>query len=646
MTSSLASLAILKVNWDRLNRDYVENFVPFVVECARLAHEPVVSIPTVRNDMSVQFGLDLPINTLHLVINRAAKQGYFKRDHHVFYRVDDKCNDTNFRKTRDEVNRIYEGIINDFVSYAADTHDKTITGDEAAESIFAFLREGSLSLLFDRNGHLKRPNNSASFLVASFIQHARDSDQAMFEDIILLARGNLLANAMYLPDPGRVDKRFKRTSIYLDTSFILYAAGFAGPDRAQPCRELLELLSRQGAKLRCFHATRNEIQGVLDAAASRLASGNLRQAYGPTIEYFIEAGKTASDLELITARLPDILRSLGIEVVDTPSFEHKDFQIDERGFEQHLGQSIAYLNPKALVHDVDCISAIARLRAGRDSLQVEECRSLFVTNNVLLARAARSYFQDESTPGAIALAITDYALANLLWLKDPTVAPDLPRHRLVADVYAAMRPSAGLWNAYLAEIAKLEETGKVTPNDYYLLRYSLASKAALMGLTSGQQDAFTQGSVYEILNIVRDSERAELRREFELESKRRDTTERALVDRNKQTDDQLRIASDQVLFVRQRVLKAANIVGLFVRLSAWGLLFPAVLFGIGTSLSWRLTLPQTLAELGLLAGLGTFLLLTLANLLFGTTLRALVDKVEASTVRHATQLVFTMLGLH
>ena len=56
-SSALTSLAILKVNWDRLGLDYVENFVPFVVECARSSSEEVISLPTMQQMVSDKFGL-------------------------------------------------------------------------------------------------------------------------------------------------------------------------------------------------------------------------------------------------------------------------------------------------------------------------------------------------------------------------------------------------------------------------------------------------------------------------------------------------------------------------------------------------------------------------------------------------------------
>ena len=112
-----------------------------------------------------------------------------------------------------------------------------MSNDDAEDAILGFLADSSLSLLFDiaEGKQSDSPSKGTRFVVASFVEQAQDSDSALLDDLELLARGNLIANAMYLPDPGAVKKRFRKTFVYLDTSFIMFAAGFAGPDRAAPC---------------------------------------------------------------------------------------------------------------------------------------------------------------------------------------------------------------------------------------------------------------------------------------------------------------------------------------------------------------------------------------------------------------------------
>jgi len=66
-----ASLAILKVNWDEGN-DYIENFVPFLAECVRIAPQPEVSLPQLQTLMADTFGLVLPQAALKTILKRVA----------------------------------------------------------------------------------------------------------------------------------------------------------------------------------------------------------------------------------------------------------------------------------------------------------------------------------------------------------------------------------------------------------------------------------------------------------------------------------------------------------------------------------------------------------------------------------------------
>ena len=634
---ALTSLAILKVNWDRLGKDYVENFVPFVVECARSSSEEAISLPDMQQMVGDKFKLNFPQQMLKMIIARATKRGYFKRDSGVVYKVQEKCDTLDFRSTKDAIEATYHRVIDSLREYANKSYGRSLSSDDAEDAISAFLADSSLSLLFyiAEGKQNDSPSSSTHFLVASFVKQAQDSGLTLLDDLESLAQGNLIANAMYLPDPGSIKKRFRNTSVYFDTSFIMFAAGFAGPDRAAPCLELLKLLSRYGAHFRCFEGTRNELQGILDACASRLQKNQLRDAYGPTIEYFVETGKSASDLELMSARLPAKLNALGIKVVALPSFDDTEYQVDESGFEDHLKQNIGYLNPNARVHDVDCISAIARGRRGRESRNVEECGALFVTMNTTLARATRQFFQEQATSNAVALAVTDYALANLLWLKDPTIAPALPHKQLIAEAYAAMQPPTNLWKAYLTEIASLEDSGEVTTDDYLLLRHSLSAKAALMDLTDGQEDAFTEGSIKKILEVAKENIRADLWTEVKTEKYRRLETEEKLQSREEET-----------FALRQRLRSAARWIAITARRSLLIVTCPLLAFGILRTFPWALPpLPSFWTTYVTPGVLLLLFLLMLGNLILGTTLRDLANRFEDRVEGMMARVIFKLVGL-
>src|ERR1041385_39857 len=629
-TAALTSLAILKVNWDRLGRDYIENFVPFVGEALRESTDDVVSLTDLQSRIRTHFGLDLPLNPLRQILQRAAKRGFVRRESGVFHRNPERLAGLDFAATRDAVVASYDGFLGAFRDFIRAERGEEWTEARAAEAIHAFLGEQSLKLLYAlaENTPLAVSGSprTARYLVASFLVKCRQSNPRLFEDFITLVKGNLLASAIYLPDPGRVAQRFRSTRVYLDSTILVYAAGFAGPERQAPCEELLRLLRDYGATLHCFELTYREVRGILDACAARLRENRLRDAYGPTIEWFIESGRSASDIELMGARLPEKLRTLGITVEEPPTRE-REFQVDEKGFEAALQNAIHYRNPRAREHDVDCISAVAQLRRGRHSHEVESCGALFVTSNFVLAKVARQFFQADAPEGAAALAITDYALGNLLWLKNPTGAPELPQKLLIADSFAALQPPDALWKAYLAEIARLEERGQITFCEFFALRHSLTAKRALMEMTGGDETAFAEGTVAEVLKVAKESLRADLKDEVALERQRREAAESRATEMEQRDKERRERNAARAGTAARAVAKTALVV-LFLLLAAGALL----------------TFPWSLPRLrdAWYRYLTTFLLLalflyTLASMLWGTSVSAIANGLEVRLARRFTR---------
>ena len=462
----------------------------------------------------------------------------------------------------------------------------------------------------------RSPRNS-KFLVSAFVNSIQTTDPEAFKYLDTVVKGNMLANALFLPDIHQTNKRFRNTSVYVDSPLLIFAAGYAGKPRQTPCEEMLELLYVCGANTVCLQRSVDEARGVLDACAARMRRGELRDAYGPSIEYFLSEGFTSSDVDLFSARLPRRLGSLRITVKESPPYVKK-YQIDELVLEKHLQDAVGYRNPDALRHDVDAISAIARLRRGRAVYSVEDCRSLFVTSNVKLARATREFFQADAPHGAVSLCLTDFQLTNFLWLKNPMAAPDLPRNRIIADAYAAMQPSDGLWTKYLTEIAKLEEQGDVTIEDYVLLRHSHEAKTALMDLTLGDEHAFVEGTVPEILNLAQRRLRADLKVEIAEHKDRQARAEQeiqTMAARNEGRRDKLRAVAGRVAAYTAQAL----------------LWLVILLTGLGTLYAFPWPLPVVGGAVGRYAGslvLGLVFVITVMNLVFGRPAVAYIRRFE------------------
>jgi hypothetical protein len=628
---AIISLAVLKVNWDVSRKDYLENFVPMVAECIRRSPDEVVSLASVQRDLRTSFGLSIPQNAIKTILRRINKRGYVVAENRAYKPNRPKLEELQFQQVQQSVIAKHESLIRSLKSFCLTKFNVDMSDDELENALQSYLEENQLAIIGSSlDGTImpepKQSGPKSRFLVGSFVgelQRTGSADLAYLETVV---KGVMLASAIFLPDPAQAERKFRNTEVYFDTAFLIFALGYAGEPRRAPCAELLRLLYEVGADLRCFKHTLDEIRGALDACAERLARGQLKDAYGPSIEYFIEKGCSASDVELFTARLERDLKALRVGVVDKPDYV-KQFQIDEKELEALLMRRITYRKQRACIRDVDSISAIMRLRRLQEFFIIEECRALFVTTNGELARASREFFYREATQGSVGPALSDHALTSLLWLKRPLEAPDLPKMRIAADCYAATQPDERLWRLYLAEIDRLTKAGQVTADDYYMLRHSLEAKAALMELTLGDDAAFSQGTVPEILDMVRSRLQADLRGQLA-------ETEAKLKSAEAQRIKQIARIREQATKYAARLALAAQSLALILLIAGGFMTFP-----------WKLPSPSTAWGRYLLSfsqiAVGVF---SCVNLACGVTVQGVVRKLELALARHIEKQLRKMAG--
>jgi len=322
----------------------------------------------------------------------------------------------------------------------------------------------------------------------------------------------MLANVLYYYDLGSIKKNFEKVEVYFDTTFILRALGYSGNSLKEPCRELIDLLYTQNASLRCFEHTLEEVIGVLFAIANSIGSTErLRHVHGETMEHMIRANYSRSDILIIIERIREELGSLHIQVRPKPPHSIP-LGLDEGRIRSILKENVGYKKEEALLHDLDALTAIHRLRKGKASENIETCEAIFVTTNRSLAKASYRFFAEDSRiegfeekPTYVSHCMFDYILTTLVWIKDPLKAPGLPRKRILADCYTALNPNDDLWLRYLDEIDKQQKNEKLSEADYSILRYTIQARTALMDLTYGDPNVFSEGTVKEILEIAKET---------------------------------------------------------------------------------------------------------------------------------------------
>ena len=115
--TTITSLAILKVNWDKFRKDYIENFVPFVSYIIKVSDEKSISIDSIQKSMEATFGLKIPQNSIKFILNRVAKYGYIKKEYGFYIPVREKLNNIEPLANRNEVIRKHNALIGKLINF-------------------------------------------------------------------------------------------------------------------------------------------------------------------------------------------------------------------------------------------------------------------------------------------------------------------------------------------------------------------------------------------------------------------------------------------------------------------------------------------------------------------------------------------------
>ncbi len=511
---ALTSLAILTVNWDR-GHDTIESFVPLVAECLRKNGDDPVSGVDLQQTVKTEFGLTIPLGALQAILKRCKKHGYVRQAQRVYTPVRKKLDKIEFAPTKSEALRRHGCLLEKLRSFAKERYDLDWSEEDADSALLGYLQENSIPVLVAATDGdpLPKPakqSRRTRHVMSAFAGHLNEADPEGFTCLETVVKGHVLSTVLFYPDLGKVQARFEDLDVYCDTPFLLPAIGYSEEGVHLQCVELIELLRDLGAHLNCFHHTEEEVAGVLEAEAAKMRGSVVE----PTTEYYTSRTFRLNEIEELLIKLPDAIRDLGIEIVDTPTWTE---QPDEVALDEAIENEIHYTREKAREKDVMSLAATYRLRGGRWMGRFENAKAIFLTTNTSLARASSGFFRDVQGRGGIPVCMPVTMMTRLAWVKKPMVAPDLPRHMVIASSYAALNPSQTLWREYLEEIARRREKGEISDEEYHFLRSSREARQALMDETLGDEEAFSAGTLDEVLAHAKAQIQAEAKAETEAE---------------------------------------------------------------------------------------------------------------------------------
>ena len=513
----LCALALLKISYDQYGTTYLDYLSPFIGDTIRSMGHAEVSPRDLQDALKQEYGLDIPESVLKTLMRRLANRGFgrFKdRQFHpntseliAAYDFDDQR-----RAIADQLTSLYDS----FISFVYNEFGRGLSLAEAAAVLTKYADDNGLPMIRHAHGRQAlQPSlnpNEIEYITSRFIVHVFESESSEMDTLLILAKGSKLASVLYLPNPEDTMRRIRDLTAVLDTPTLLSALGHQGARQQASATQMLALARQCHLRLSVLEDTRNELESVLYAVASKVARyGYGERAVRGVEAHFLSKGYDASDIQLEIGRLDKALRELGVHSIERPDITVA-LSVDESRLEATIQNGVGYQRSDSRLHDLNALTATYRLREGRMPANFEDCRAVFVTSNTALARASRDFFQ-EDYGNHWPIAITEDDLTTLLWLRQSLNAPDLPRQKLLADAYAALEPGP-VWGKFLDEIDKLYSKNQLSDDDYVYFKYSLDAKNALMQETLGDANRMTSELVNEVVERARNQHREAIEEEI------------------------------------------------------------------------------------------------------------------------------------
>ncbi len=630
---AIASLAVVKVAMDKYGRDYIENFIPFI---ATLIHEkkyPCINLADIHpfiEDFRNYFGLNIPFHPMLTILERGRKRGLFTREHNLLHPIMDNILKHDFSDTVLMEEAKSRKIITAFVKFC-DERTIVVSETEAQNTLNDFLQNSCLDVLFSTQCDTVLPSKETTkklrYLMNSFFNRISTSEPELFSYIVEISLGHILASTiLYDNEFPNFSGHLKKVGIYLDTKFIFRLFGLEGEKFKSVYKELTNSILEQGASLSIFKHTEDEINEILQNCVDWWGNPDFDSSKSSKVcRYFIDSGKTKSDIILEISRFKDSLKDNQISITEVPNFIDK-INIDESKLEERIldyytnsqnNHNFTEYRPqqnKGVIRDVESISAIYRLRKGNLPRNIKDSGYIFLTLNRSLSYVSMVFEKEEFPSTHIPLCLTDGFIGTVVWMQSPKKWLNISRDRLSAICAASLEPDNFFLKRIVEEAKKLKESGKINEDEYIFLSRDIHIQKTLMETVNGDPEAVTETSLEETINNVRANATNPYKKEIEIVKKEN----RDLLDKNNKHENYIKQLDEKFEGMKLQIIKYLNylltpiFVAIFLFIVFLNIYSPNLLKD--TSISWKIFL------------YGVMLVIAFGNLWLGLGLNGLKGK--------------------
>lgn len=519
----LVSSAMLTAMFKKDDTDNLKLLEPFVLLCINECTEPGAEIPKSRvlELLDTQYAFrEMPEAVLNKILNRLAynkKSGLVRKAQgNQFLLVREPQEQVRqFKAQEEQAKRNSSDVVCGLTKWLKEHRSQAASSEnDVRECLGNFFESRGFDILFDasklREATISN-TDATNYEVGRFILYAKDNDAELFNKIVNIAQGVMLASTIYVdttPSGKYVARQqLKDVSVYLDSTLLLQALNFKTPEQKQSVDALLTLLKSGNAQLYIFEQHYWEIVDILTAVKNHDAYSSKK---APPLVGLEQSGYTSIEIDLKIQGLEKELFDLGIKVDRGNKFTNEDGSllqsraayIDYKGLKKHLTNKMPGYGVREarMENDIDAISAIMIKRAGLTYTELESCGAIFVTTNYDLVRESNKFLKYKAYTHYITPTMSDTDLTTILWVKyGMKVRDDVPKLKLVENALAALSPSVALMEQFEKIAKRMIHDNNITEDMAAFIRYDVFANAELCALCGGDATKLEDTTILTVL---------------------------------------------------------------------------------------------------------------------------------------------------
>lgn len=525
--NALISTGVMFTVWEREEKSLLDILSEFALFCLSGSNTGEIDVSLLCTNINNEFGIEIYYGVAESVLKRLHKRrsGLLERRSGKYYLITSAINVSDFIASRELAKQRIDRIISSLRSFLEKNSLYYNPSIDMQDAFTCFLNE--YGYYYYQNAYLAGVKNDGCKLnsaIGRFIIQECEKNSEIFSDLLEVFNGLMLARVMqYEVEHHDIRKqKYSGVTFYLDTPLLLALLECLSDYENKSCLQMVTILQELGASFAYFPEHYGELVDILTAYIhSRNDPSRWR-----TLEGLDKKRYSVLELATFKESMNRKLKVLGINEKRRPYYEYyqKDPNkrrkfINETELSLYLQEKIPAYNSKQekLDNDVQAIAAIAILRDGAYTSQVEKCKAAFVVSNKALARHATYFLESQFGTTEVSLILDDIYLSTHAWLKAGRKRSSFTLLRVMADSMAAIRPKFGFREAVLAKIELMKSRGEFSDVEAEAAQENWMLLDDWQALTNGDPDAITTENVKSAVDRFKDDMRKKYQKEKEAE---------------------------------------------------------------------------------------------------------------------------------